>query len=799
MNDTAHKNDLMRSWIGLMMRRRKTVIALVLLFTAGLLSQMGHFQVIISSDSMLPLSNHYAQVGTEIEKTFGNKYSVVVGITAKSGTIYQTPILEKVQRITDRLTNAPGVIKSNITGLSARKVKGITGNSEEMVVRPLMERAPRNESEITALKAAVASDPVYEDLLVSKDQKTTQIVAEFKDMPGGMRDIARGVRAAVDPEKDASVDISIGGLVIWLSLLEQYSDRMALLLPLAILIVGLIHYEAFRTFQALALPLVTAILAVVWALAFLAVTRTPMDVFNASTSILILAIAAGHAVQILKRYYEEFARLKSAAPDGDPKQLSQQAVLNALTKVGPVMIAACTVAALGFFSLTVFEIKSVRVFGILTGIGVLSALFLELTFIPALRSALPPPSAKEYERERERTTWDRLVETIYFWVSEHRGRVNAVAVAALLLLSFGGYLLRLDDSPRAYFFGDSEIRQDDDKLNSRMAGTNTFYVLVDGNTDDAIKDPRILEAMDEVQEKLTEDPMVGKTVSIVNFIKRMNQAMNADKKEFYRIPKTQDLVAQYLLLYSTSGEPSDFDSYVDSGYRKAAIQAFYKSDSSTELESLVQRTQTYADAVFPHGVRVRLGAGRISGLAIDEEMVRGKVLNILQILACVFIVSSLIFRSLLAGALILVPLVATVFANFGIMGLVGIPLNIPTSLTSAMAVGVGADYAIYLSYRLREELKSHLPEAAAVRRAFLSAGKATVFVTTAVAAGFGVLMFSWGFLMHFWMGFLIALAMLVSSTATLTVFASLILTIRPQFIFGRQKKEAPCDAELSKV
>lgn len=789
----------MESWIKLMMRKRKTVIALCLLFTLGLLSQMGHFQVIISSDAMLPLSNHYAKVGTEIENTFGNKYSVVVGVTAKQGTIYQTPILEKVQRITARLMNTPGVIKTNVVGLSARKVKGITGNSEGMIVRPLMEQVPQNESQIQELKAAVASNPAYEDLLVSKDQTTTQIVAEFKDMPGGMRDIETGVRAAVDGEKDASVDISVGGLVIWLAQLERFSDRMAFLLPLAVLIVGLIHYEAFRTIQALALPLVTAILAVIWAISFLAVTRTPMDVFNASTSILILAIAAGHAVQILKRYYEEFSKLKNAAPDGDPKELSRLATLKALTKVGPVMIVACIVAALGFFSLTVFEIKSVRIFGILTGIGVLSALIIEMTFIPALRSMLPPPGEKEYKREKERTVWDRLIETIYHWVSESRWKVNAVAVMALLLLSLGGFHLQLNDSPKAYFFGDSQIRQDDEKLNSRMAGVNTFYALIDGGSDDAIKNPQILEAIEEVQRKLEEDPMVGRTLSIVDFIKRMNQAMNADQTGLYEIPKSQDLVAQYLLLYSTSGEPGDFDSYVDYGYRKAVIQVFYKSDKSADLEALIKRTQSYADSVFPSGVRVRFGGGRISGLAIDEEMVRGKVLNILQILGCVFLISSFVFRSLKAGALILVPLIATVFANFGIMGLVGIPLNIPTSLVSAMAVGVGADYAIYLSYRLREELRSHFSEAEALRRAFLSAGKATLFVSTAVAGGFGVLMLSWGFLMHMWMGFLIALAMLVSSTATLTIFASLVLTLRPKFIFNPKEGDTVWNPEPSEA
>jgi uncharacterized protein len=165
----------------------------------------------------------------------------------------------------------------------------------------------------------------------------------------------------------------------------------------------------------------------------------------------------------------------------------------------------------------------------------------------------------------------------------------------------------------------------------------------------------------------------------------------------------------------------------------------------------------------------------------------------------VFVLTSLVFRSLLAGLLILTPLVATVFANFGFMGLAGIPLNIPTALVSAMAVGIAADYAIYLAYRMREELRSDIPEAQAIHRAFMSAGKATIFVSTAVAGGFGLLVTSWGFNVHLWMGLLIALAMLVSAYSTLTIFASLILTLRPHFIFNGRARDLSWTPDVSRA
>jgi predicted RND superfamily exporter protein len=789
----------MTTWVNLMIRRRYWVMGIVIALTAGLMSQIGHLTIIVNSDNMMPQSNHFVRIGNEIESTFGNKNTVVVAVTPTQGTIYQSSILAKVQRITARLTNTPGVIKTSVIGLAARKAKSIEGTSDGMIVRPLMEQAPQTGAEMQALRAGIASTPAYDNLLVSRDARTTQIVAEFKDPGTGMKSIEDATRAAVDPERDASVEIAVGGLPIWLSKLEQFSARMAFLLPLALLVVGLIHYEAFRTVQALVLPLVTAVIAVIWSVSFLAFARIPLDVFNATTPILILAIAAGHAVQILKRYYEEYSRLREANPAQDPRERNQLAIAAALTRVGPVMAVACVVAALGFFSLVIFDIKSVRTFGVMTGIGVFSALILELTFIPALRATLRPPGEREYRREQQRTYWDKLLETLYGLVTNRRKLLNTVTIAVFVLLSFGGYELRHDSSLKGFFFGNSQIKRDDDELNTRMAGTNTLYVLVDSGAVDGIKNPAVLTAMDRIQQHLQQESRVGRTLSLADFVKRMNQAMNADQKSFYSVPSSQDLVAQYLLLYSSSGEPEDFDSYVDNDYRKAAIQIFVKTDSTAELKGLVARTQTYADSVVPRGVAVRIGGGMISGVAIDEEMVRGKLLNILQILACVFVISSLVFRSLLAGALILIPLVATVLANFGFMGLLGIPLNIPNSLVAAMAVGVGADYAIYLSYRMREELQSGLPESQAIRRAFLSAGKATLFVSSAVAAGFGVLLLSWGFFIHIWMALLLGLAMLTSSIATLTVFASLIVTLRPKFIFADKPRDLSWNANWSEV
>jgi uncharacterized protein len=781
----------MKAYLQWIVRQRKWVILTSVGLTVFFALQLKNLTVLIDPDKSVPQTHPLIAATNRIEALFGNKFTAVILVTPTQGDAFRPEILGKIQRITAKIAREPTLVRSSLASLSARKVKSISGSEAGLEVKPLMEKVPATPAEMAALRAALRSNPAYENLIISKDRTALAVVADFK-VPQGFTPIARNLKAITDAERDASVDISLGGVPIFLSLLEHYSARMGFLFPLAVLIIGLIHYEAFRTLQALFLPLVTALLAVLWGLGFMGIAGVPLDVFNATTPILILAIAAGHAVQILKRYYEEYHRIRSQSPGLDPKEAGREAVMAALCKIGPVMIAAGAIAALSFFSLAIFEIQTIQTFGIFTGVGILGALVLEMSLIPALRSALSPPGRRESRREKQIAFWDRSVTRACDLVLFQRKRVYVVTAALSAVLLAGVTRVNIDNSQKALFYGKLVAKQDDEKLNARMAGSNAVYLLIEGKEADAIKSPKVLRAMESVQDFLGREALVGKTVSLADFVKRIHRAMNADRPEFDVIPDDQNLIAQYLLLYSTSGEPGDFDSYVDYHYQNANILAFVKTDSTSEIDALSKRLMAFAETQFGPEVRVQVGGGTTGSIALNEVMIREKLLNIAQIMGVVFLISSLLFRSLTGGALICVPLVMTVLANFGALGLLGIPLQIFTALVSAMAVGIGADYAIYLSYRIREELERGGNESDAVREAFTSAGKAILFVSSAVAGGYAVLVFSFGFLLHLWMGILIALAMLVSAISALTLFPALLLTLRPKFIF-RQSLEEPIE------
>src|SRR5262249_37668438 len=137
--------------------------------------------------------------------------------------------------------------------------------------------------------------------------------------------------------------------------------------------------------------------------------------------------------------------------------------------------------------------------------------------------------------------------------------------------------------------------------------------------------------------------------------------------------------------------------------RIAKVVVLLRDDSTRFGKRMIERASRMLDEELPSGFRYRISGTLASNGALTETMVAGKLGNILQITVITIAIASIFLRSLLAGFLVAVPLALSVLINFAVMGAVAIPLDIMTSAVAAMAVGIGADYAVYFLFRLREE------------------------------------------------------------------------------------------------
>ncbi|MCK5198053.1 MAG: RND family transporter, partial [Spirochaetales bacterium] len=279
-------------------------------------------------------------------------------------------------------------------------------------------------------------------------------------------------------------------------------------------------------------------------------------------------------------------------------------------------------------------------------------------------------------------------------------------------------------------------------------------------------------------------------MSADELIKTLNRELNYKGAAYYEIPsdpskysleskeELKNLIAQYLLFFS--GNLSSLtDDDIEPMKTRILVQL---NDTGTAIaKSAADDADAYAQTNFPDGYTLET-AGTAKIMHILTSMITdSQTRSILISLVLVFITLIVTHRSIAAGLIGILPIGFTVLINFGVMGIFGIRLDISTSMVAAVSIGIGIDYTIhYLSYYHFERLKTDNLETVA-RKTLAGAGKAIIFNAVSVACGFLVLLFSKFNPLNYF-GLLIAITMITSSTASLTLLPILLEIFKPKFI-----------------
>ena len=762
----------MERYVRNIVRHRLAVVILAALITALFAISLRGLRMEIRRRANLPDDHPHVLVQNRMSDLFGGEGVVIIGVIARQGDIFNKDILAKVYRITEGVMDVPKVIETSVFSIAASNTRAIVSTkSGAMDVHPVMEGIPETQEEIDRIRREVREDRFLRETLIAEDESAAVVVADFDH---GIADVelAGRIEEIVAAERGDNVRIAIAGSPILRAALADYTELIAVLFPLAVFVIGIIHWEAFRTLQAMVLPLLTAMMSVIWALGTMAMFDLPMDTWSAMTPVLILAVAAGHAVQILKRYYEELAI------DGN----NDEAIVRALCAVGPVMLTAGAVASAGFASLGTFGVLSLRVFGFLLAAGILSSMVIEMSFIPAFRSFLVP-RRREVARESSGRWLELSLDRVADVVTTRPGATLLATSVVMAVSIFGATGLRVDNSIRYWFSPSTQVRIDDAILNEKLAGTATLRILVEGDEENVLHRPDVLRAIDDLDQFLDGYPEIAGVSSLAGHVKRMHQAIHDGDRTYYRIPDKEATIGEYLFLYSLSAGPNGLTAFVDASYRRTMIRALSKSDTASFSRDLIQRTREFVARRFS-GLPVEVGiAGGTLGIqtALNDVVVREKLSNMLQVAGIIFLLCSWLLRSFVGALFVLIPLIFAVAFNFGLMGWSNTWLDMATSTISAMGISIGADFAIYLIFRIREEMRRQGNLEAAIVASLRTSGKAIFYVSSAVALGYLVLPLS-GFSIWIRLGVLTSVIVSVSALASLLLIPSLALLVRPRFL-----------------
>ncbi len=769
---------MLKQFAKLIVNFPKATLTAVMVLTLYIGFGIGKLETRNNYDSDLPKNDPIIITNDRFKKVFGDKDVVMIGI--RTADIFNRQTLQKIALISEELKNVKGIIEDQIFSLST--LNNIKGRDWGLEVGPFMEFVPKTIDEINQLRNDVQSNDLIYGKLVSKDFSSTVITANIErgfDQATVYNQVQEIVKKYEGPEQ-----IYPNGEPIMQQEIDLGIQRdVSILLPFALILVLIGFLISFRSIRGVLLPFSVVILSIIWTMGIMGHIGLKMTVVSSALPMVMVAVASSYGIHVLHRYYEEILH----------KSIAEAVSETIITMTPPLLMTGITSAA-GSATLAVFKIMSIREFGIITAIGILSALFLSTIVPPALLMLLKKPS-KKYKKAKK-PMGNRLMTSFALLTLRKPGFITATTLVIIAISIVGITRIQIGSDFTNMFPDGHRVKQSFNMFNEYLGGARYFNIMITGKEPDTITDPALLMQIDDFQRYVEGLEGVGYTNSFADIIKRINRVMNNDDVKYESIPNSQALISQYLLLYSMSGDPGDFEDIVDYDYQRAKIRVMIQTSKQDAHKRLYRDMLSYAKTHFDSGVEIEFGGSIMSWLAQVRYIAIGEIQNIITAIVIIFLFCLVVFRSLSGGLLNIVPLSIASMITFGLMGYLEIRLEMGTAIITAIAVGVGVDFAIHFISRYREEFQKTGDVEKTTVITLNTAGEAIILDMFSNVLGFSVLIFS-GFTPVQNFGWLVSLTMITSGFGSLVLLPPLLAFFKPGFIWKKQNIAARSNTVLS--
>ncbi len=701
----------------------------------------------------------------EAEARYGRSWGIMVMLFNEGGIFNETS-LGKIERMTDAIEAIPGV-KSVSTPLNSQT---IVGTETSISVRRAAPggAAPASAEDMEIFRSRLLGDENLVGGVVSENGQAALINIEL-EVGADEYAITPEIAATVDAHRGDGDTLYIYGDAYFDTVMaEEMSSDIALLFPLAILVMIVLLFASFVTVRGILLPIAIVLLSVIVAMGAMVLLGFPMTTMSFIAPVLLLAIGIADAIHVLNRYNEEIAKGIEKRP----------AILNTMQEMkGPVVMTSLTTAA-GFLSLLSAFLVPQRHFGIVTAIGVLAAMFFSLVLIPAVFSLLKKPRIRDLSKGLRPLT--RVLLGFERAIVGHRRVVLVGALAVLILMAAGIPRLRVETSNEEFLGQEHEAVKVLDFTADYFSGDMSLMVEFDTGRRDGLKDPEVLNAMLDLERFLL-DHGVRKTFSLTTLVRQMNQRFHADDPAYDAIPEERNMVSQLLLLYTFQG--GTLGDMAVGDFSAGTVTGMYKMDSSANVSRLAGLVRDYLDEHFPEdgAMRVRMIGGTTLMDRMFTQMTRSQLVGLGTTIGAVAVLVMLLMGSVVAGLIAVIPLILTVTFSMGIMAYTGQPLDIMTLMVSVVAVGIGVDYSIHFISRFRAEYRQDQDASRALQATIQTTGRGITYNALTVALGFFILIFA-SFKGIRTFGWQIALTMGISALSAISIIPAILMEWQPKFL-----------------
>jgi predicted RND superfamily exporter protein len=663
----------------------------------------------------------------EFRSEFSNDDALTIYFKDENG-IFNKKALSIVKELTDKLWHLKYVERvDSLTNY--QYIRADSKDRDNLLIDDFIKYPQKADADFLKRREEIAlKDSNLVGSFISKDGKTTMIVArlvaDVNENGDKSQEIIKNLNAILDPirERSGYRFFVNGGPPLTKAFVDIATFDATLFTPLVIVTSVLLLYLFFRRVSGALLPISVVVMAFLIVLSTQVLLGYKLNNFTANIPLFLVAIGVADAVHI----YLVWLHFKREGLD------NKEAVYKSLEKnMLPVLLTSVT-TSVGFATLMISKVVPVFTLGIATASGAIAAFIISVFWLPAVLLMLDG-RVKERNRERFITPNPKYGE----FIVKNDKLIVIITALVFLILSIGLFKVRVDSNTIRYFDKDVPIRVATEFLMDELTGPMAYEIVVDSGKEGGIKDPAFLKEVERFYEDYQKEfTDVRHLYSLLDIIKRLNRELNFKDE----VPNSRELIAQYLLLYSMSiPQGMEITDKFDTPERRIRITAQVNIvDTSKDLEQIEYVSEWWSKTAYSARVE-----GQTSMFAKMQKDVTDTLIYSLSLaLVLVSLILLLIFKRVKLLWVFIAPNILPVILVIGVMGWIGIDIDLGVAIAGAIILGVAVDDTIHFLVKFFDAQKRGKDIKASLDEVLKYAGRAMIFTTVILSLSFALFIFS---------------------------------------------------------
>ena len=659
--------------------------------------------------------------------TFGNDDSLVIIFQDKKG-IFTKKALESVDNITKALWKMKYVARVD----SITNYQYIHGNPDEpddIVVEDFIKNIQDATPKYLANRKDIAiHDPLVVDGFISRDGTTTMISARLTPKVNDDSDKSLEIMKLVDeilaPERERT------GYKYWLNGGPPLNHAFVtigmadmIFIPIIILASIVLLFLLFRRVSGALLPIGVVTFTFLTVLAIQVLLGYKLNNFTINLPVFIVAIGIADAVHVYSLWilhreegHENFIAIE--------KSLTKNFL--------PIFLTSLT-TTIGFATLTISAVVPVFTLGIATASGAVLAFIISIVWMPSVLLLLKKefkPSTIKKAKEKKPLGYGKFI-------VQNDKKIAIITTIVFAILAIGISNVKIDSNTIRYFDKSVEIRKATEFMMENLAGPMAYEIVIDSKDKRGIHEPTFLKTVELFYKDFKKTyPEARRLSSLMDTVKRFNKVVNNSDE----IPDNKKLIAQYLLLYSLSlPQGMEINDKMDIKEQKLRVTAMMDIvDTSKDLEMIDYVTKWWKNTPYTASVQ-----GQTAMFAHMQKDVTNTLIYSLSLaILLVLIVMLFIFKRFKIIWVFILPNILPVVLVLGLMGWLGITIDIGVAIAGAIIIGVAVDDTIHFLVKYFEARKQGLSMEDTFDEVLRYAGKAMLFTTIILSVAFSLFAFS---------------------------------------------------------